>query len=104
MISLHFELGLLDALGNLDLLFAGEQGDLPHLLEVHADRIIQDVEFAIRFLVLFFFFFAVLANLLDSVDIRRINDLDLHGAELGDNQFYAVRVVDALGKASSRSS
>ena len=38
--ALGFELGGLDAFGNLDLLFASEQRDLAHLLEVHADGVV----------------------------------------------------------------
>ncbi len=35
----HFQLARLDALGDDDLVLAGEQGDAAHLLEVHPDRI-----------------------------------------------------------------
>ena len=76
-----------------------EQRNLPHLLEVHANRVVQDVELAVGFLVLFFLFFAVLAPFLDAVDIRRIDDLDLHGPKLGDDRFHAVGIIHALGQS-----
>ena len=40
---LSFELGVLDALGNFDFLLAGQQRHLAHLLEIHADGIIENV-------------------------------------------------------------
>jgi hypothetical protein len=41
---LDLELGFLDAFGNFHLLFAGEQGDLAHLLQIHAHRVIEHIE------------------------------------------------------------
>ena len=41
---LHAKFGVFDALGDFDLLFASEQRDLAHLLEVHPNRIVEDIE------------------------------------------------------------
>ena len=72
-------LGGLDALGDLHFLFARQQRDLAHLLEVHADGIVEDIEAGIdlgRFLFLFGF-------ALEAVDLRGVDDLDVHPAEAG---------------------
>ena len=34
----------------------------------------------------------------DAVDVRRIDDLNLDSAELRDDRFHAVRIVDAFGQ------
>ena len=36
--------GLFDSFANLNYLLAGKQRNLPHLLEVHPDRVVQNVE------------------------------------------------------------
>ena len=43
-VPLHPDLGIFDALGNFDLLLTGQQRHLPHLLEVHPHRIIEDIQ------------------------------------------------------------
>ncbi len=73
--ALDLVLGVFDALGDFDLLLAGEQGHLAHLLEVHAHRVVQDVQAC--FLVLFVRF-----GLLDPVHLRLVNDLDFQVAQL----------------------
>ena len=93
---LHLEFRLFDALGDLDLLLSGQQRDLPHLLEVHAHGVVQDVELTVGFLILFFLFLAILAPFLDAVDVGRIDNFDLHGPKLGDDRFHAVGVIHAL--------
>ena len=42
--AFDFVLGVLDPFGNFHLLLTHEQRDLSHLLEVHADRVVQDVQ------------------------------------------------------------
>ena len=76
MIVLTCVLGVLDALGNLDFLFAREQRDLAHLLEIHADRIVEDIRRP-SFLPL-----PRLLGLLDAIDFGLVDDLDLEIAEL----------------------
>ena len=77
MMSLDFVFGVFDALGNFDFLLAGEQRDLAHLLEIHADRVIEDIEAG-----LFLFFFRF--GLLDAIDFGLVDDLDLEVAEFDD--------------------
>ena len=42
--ALHLDFGLLDALANLDLLFAREQRHLAHLVHVHPHRVVQNFQ------------------------------------------------------------
>ena len=42
--ALHLDLGLFDALANLDFLFAREQRNLAHLVHVHANRVVENFE------------------------------------------------------------
>ena len=78
-VVLDVDLGVLDALGNLHLLLAGEQGNLAHLLEIHPHRVIKDVEFRLGF---FLFLFGVvgLFPVLHAIHLRRLDDFDLHAA------------------------
>ena len=73
-----FVFGVLDALGDFDFLFACEERHLAHLLEIHADRIIENVEagFILLFLGL---------GLFDAVDFGLVDDFDFEVAELDVN-------------------
>src|SRR6185436_17732850 len=51
----HLELARLDALGDDDLVHAGEQGDAAHLLEVHANRVGRVTQERRAIFALFFF-------------------------------------------------
>ena len=42
--ALDLHLGRLDTLGNLDFLLTRQQRNLPHLLEVHANRVVKNVQ------------------------------------------------------------
>ena len=88
-------LGVLNAFADFDFLFAGEEGDLPHLLEIHPDGIVEDVEFGVRFFVAFrgFFWFRAL------IDIGGIDEFDFNAAELRDNRVDGVRVGDIGGES-----
>ena len=89
---LGLQLGVLDPLGNLDLLLARQQRHLAHLLEVHAHRIVEDVVLRrARFLLL-----GLLLALLVAVDLVRIEDVDLEVLEDGDDVLDVLRIVDAL--------
>ena len=79
--------GGLDALGNLDFLFAREQRHLAHLLQVHAHRVIEDVEAGIDFGGLLFLF----GLALETVHLRGVNDLDIHPAEHDEDRVEFVR-------------
>ena len=103
---LNFQLGIFDAFGNFHLLLAGEQGDLAHLLEIHADGVVKDVELGVGFLLFFFllfflflfFFLLGLRDFFDAVDIRGLDDLNLDSAELADDRVEMIGVADALGE------
>ena len=75
MIALDLVFGVFDAFGDLHLLFARQQRHLAHLLEIHPDRIVQDVQ--PRLLVFLF-----RLGLLDAVHLRLVDDFDLQVAEL----------------------
>ena len=69
-----------NAFGNLHFLLAGEQGHLAHLFQVHADRIIKDVQPPL-------FFFRIDLGLLDVqvIHFRLVHDLDLEIAQFDEN-------------------
>jgi len=67
--------GVFDPLGNLDFLFAREQGHLAHLLEIHPNRVVQNVQPA---LVLFL----LRLRLFDVIHLRLVHDLHLEVAKL----------------------
>ena len=77
-------LRIFNALGDLDFLLARQQRDLPHLLEIHPDRVIEDVEPALVLLLLGL-------GLPDAIDFGLINDLDFETAE------FAVDFVEFVG-------
>ena len=92
--GLGLELGILDALGNLDLLLAGQQRDLAHLLEVHADRVVEDVVLRGAALLLL----GLLHALLVIVDLVGLEDLDLEVLQDGKDVVDLLLVLDGLGQ------
>ncbi len=70
---LCFLLCVFDALGDFDFLFAGKQRHLAHLLEVHSNRVIQNIMLAGLGLFLFRFFLLSL----EVINFFRIEDIDL---------------------------
>ncbi len=88
---LQLVLGGFDAFGNLDFLLAGQQGHLAHLLEVHAHRVVEDVQPALVLLFLRF-------GLLDAVDLGLVDDVDLEVAQLDVNLIQFVRRNDGVGQ------
>jgi hypothetical protein len=97
-VLLHHRLGVLDALGNFDFLLAGEQRDLAHLLEVHPDGVVQDVELGVGLLLVGkFLLFLPGGGLLVTVDLGGVDDVDLEVAQEHDDGLKFLRVVDALG-------
>ena len=90
-------LGLFDPLGNLHFLFAGEQWHLPHLLEIHPHRIVQNFEAAFGFL-FFLFLFALFFAFLVPIDLRGFNDVDLHSPELAQDRIEIIRVRQSFGQ------
>ena len=90
-------LGFLDPLGNLHFLLAGQQWHLPHLLEIHPHRIIQNFEAALG-LLFFLFLFALLFAFLVTIDFRGFDDVDLHSPELAQNRIEIIRVRHSFGQ------
>ena len=87
-----FVFGGLDALGNLHLLLARQQRHLPHLLEIHPHRIVQNVQPA----------GVLLLGLggFDAVHLRLIHNLDFQAAQLGKNFVQFPASVTLSGRAS----
>jgi len=75
---LHAGLGFLNAPGDFHFLFAGEERDLTHLPEVHANGVIENIEAG--FILLFIGF-----RLLNAVNFSLIHNIDFQIAELGAN-------------------
>ena len=92
---LHHVFGFLDPLGNLHLLFAGEQRDLAHLLEIHPHRIIQDIQLHFR-LLFFLLLLDVFLSIFEAIDFRGFDDVDLHPAKPGQNKIELVRISQPL--------
>ena len=74
---LDFQFSVFDAFGNFYFLLAGEQRDLAHLLQIHPNWIVENIEFGIRFFFLFLFFFLLVfvvvvvffSNFFDAIDV-----------------------------------
>ena len=95
-VLLHHALGVLDALGNFDFLLAGQQRHLAHLLEVHPDGIVEDVELRVGLLLVGKFLLGAGGGLLVTVDLGRVDDVDLEVAQEHDDRLEFLGIVDAL--------
>jgi hypothetical protein len=78
-------------------------GTLAHLLEIHANWIIQYIElgvglFLFLFLLLFFVLLVVFANFFDAIDIRGLDNLDFHASQLADDRIQVIWIADSLGE------
>ena len=96
-VLLHHVFGFLDPFGNFDFLFAGEQRDLTHLLEIHAHGIIENIE--LRFallLLLFFLLLIVLFPVFVTVDLGCFDDVDLHPAQSREDGVEFIGVGDTF--------
>ena len=93
---LHPDFGIFNPFGNFDLLLAGQQGNLTHLLEIHADGIVEDIEPAVGLFVLlgFFFFLLFFARRLVGIDVALLDQFDFNLAETGDDFVDDVRIID----------
>ena len=89
---LGVQLRVLDALGDLHLLLARQQRHLAHLLQIHADGIVENVVLGGAGLLLLGF----LLPLLVTVDLLRIQNVDLEILEDGNDVLDVLGVVDAL--------
>ena len=73
--AFDFVLSAFNPFGNLDFLFPRQQGNLPHLLQIHPDRVIENIEPG-----LFVIFLRL--GLLDPIDFGLVNNLNLEVAQL----------------------
>jgi hypothetical protein len=74
--QLDFVFGVFDAFGNLHLLLAVQERHLAHLLEVHAHRVVQNVQPHL-------FLVFVRVRLLDAVHFGLVHDFDFEIAQSG---------------------
>ncbi len=70
---------------------------MAHLFQIHADRIIQDVELGVGLFFLLFFF-VVLFAVLVAVDLRGLDDVDLHPPQARQNGVQFVGISDTVGQ------
>ena len=89
--ALDLKFGSLDSLGNLHLLLTGQQRHLPHLLEVHANRIVQNVQPA------FFGLARRLDRLLAGCRVQLLNNLHFKTFQLGENLIQFLGAHQLLG-------
>jgi hypothetical protein len=97
-VARHLDLGVLDAFGNLDFLLAGEQRDLAHLLEIHADRVVEDVEFLVGLEVLVVAAVVVALLVLVAVHLGGVDDVELHVAEPLHDGLDVVGIDEVVGQ------
>ena len=88
---LHHVLGFFNSFRNFNLLLPCQQRHLAHLFEIHADRIIQNIEFCLR-LLFFLFFVGLLLSVFVAIDFGGFDDVDLHSPQLRENgiQFFGI--------------
>src|ERR1017187_3678309 len=91
---LGLELGVLDPLRDLDLLLARQERHLPHLLEVHPHRVVEDVVLRRAGLLLL----GLLLALLVILNLVGLQDLDLKVLEDGEDVIDLLLVLDRLGQ------
>ncbi len=70
--------GFLDALGDFHFLLPRQQRHLAHLLQIHPHRIVEDVELRLRF---FLVLLGILFDVLVTIHLRRLDDVDLEFAQ-----------------------
>ena len=98
------DLGILDALGDFDLLFACQKRHLAHLLEIHADRVVENIEFLVCLGLLLTAAVVIAFLVFVAVDFGGINDVKLHVAQalhdgfdiFGFDQIIGQDVIDVI--------
>jgi hypothetical protein len=94
---LHHPFSLLNSLRDLDFLVSGQQRNLPHLLQIHPHRVIQNIDLGCRSAVFFLFFFVdVFFAVPVPVNLGGFNDVDLQPAKTRENQIEFVGVGDSF--------
>ncbi len=89
---LRFEFRAFDSLGYFNFLFSGQKGDLPHLLEIHANGIVQYI--VLTGLGLGFFLFFLFG--LERIDFIGIEDVDLQVLQNRDDIIDIVLTVHSV--------
>ena len=84
--------GLFDPLGNLHFLLARQQRHLAHLLEIHPDRVIENIE--LRFRLFFFLFLGVFLAVLVTVHLGGFDNVDLHPPKPRQDRIELIRIGD----------
>ena len=96
---LHHGFSLLNALRDFDLLVAGQQRHLPHLLQIHPYRVIQDINLCWHPA---FLFVLLIINVFLAVPVAihfgRFDDIDLQATQTRENQIQFVGVGNAFGQ------
>ena len=95
-VSWAFSSAFSNALGDFDFLFAGQQRDLAHLLEVHANRVVENIMpagFRLSLFLLFLF-------RLEGVYLAWVQDLDFEILKNGHDVIDVVLAINASGNAS----
>ena len=97
-VLLHHIFGFLNAFGNFHFLLSGQERDLAHLLEIHPHRIVENIELGFGFLFLFFLFLRVFFPVLIPIDLRSLDNVDLHAAQSRQNEIQLVGIRDPFGQ------
>ncbi len=96
-LRLHHFFGFLDSFGNFHFLLPSQQRNLAHLPEIHAHRVVENIELGFAFLFLFFFlrlFFPVLV----AIHLRRFDNVDLHAAQSRENEIEFISFGNSFGQ------
>ena len=72
-VLLHHVFRFFDPLGDLHLLLARQKRHLPHLFEIHPDRIIQNIQLGLGF---FFLLVVVFFDFFMPIDVGGFDDVD----------------------------
>ena len=98
--ALNILFGGFDTLGDFNFLLAGQQGNLPHLLEVHADGIVQNVHFGFQlFLLVLFLGIANADAIRISIYFGGINDIECHATQAFHDALVILGIDDVVGKS-----
>ena len=92
----HHVFGLFNAFGYFYFLFPGQKRDLAHLLEIHAHRVVQNIDLGFASLFLFQILLGILFPILVAIDFRRLDNVDLQATQPCENQIQFISVSDSL--------
>ena len=88
--SAGFLFGRLDPFANFHFLLPGQQGDLAHLPQIHANRIIKEIEPLVLF--------RLHPRRSGLVHFGRVNDVDVQVSQFGQNAIQILRGHDVFRK------